>query len=40
MPLKYFLSRTCAVSGRLSGYDFMTFYANSYKAILIIMSLE
>ena len=25
IPLKYFLSRTCAGSGRLFGYDFMTF---------------
>ena len=25
MPLKYFLSRTCAGSGRLFGYDFITF---------------
>ena len=40
MPLKYFLSRTYAGSGRLSGYDFMTFQVYSYKKILIIMSPE
>ena len=34
MPLKYFLSRTCAGPGRLCGYDFMTFPGTSYKTIL------
>ena len=40
MPLKYFLTRTCGVQGRLYADNFMTFQVNSYKTILIIMSVK
>ena len=40
MPLKYFLSRTYPGSGRLCGYDFITFQVKFYKKLLIIMSLD
>ena len=40
MPLKYFLSRNSAGSGRLLGDNFMTFLGSFYKTILIILTVE
>ena len=40
MTLNYFLLRTSTGSRRLCGYSFMTFQVNSYKTILIIISVE
>ena len=37
IAIKYFLSRTCAGSGRIFGYDFMTFLGQFRQIILIIM---
>ena len=38
MPLKQFLSRTCAGSGRLLGYGFMTLWSSFQRTIIIIMA--